>query len=230
MSALLSAPLFELATRTAAGWLERRMHAAPEIAARANSSGEIHLTGYGARFGMWSSDLGGFIEQIAPGAFANAARTDVRALFNHNADLILGRTTAGTLRVWQDSVGLNVDIRPPSTAIARHVVEAVRRRDVTGMSFGFIVVADRVESGDPIRRTLLEGCTTTLRQPSTIRCALPSATPACCTRRGASSAGWTARAAGCSRPAPRAASISTLSSARSELVDERADGSKRSTG
>ena len=56
----------------------------------------------------------------------------------------------------QDSIGLRVDIRPPSTAIGRHVVEAVRRRDVTGMSFGFIVVADRVEAGDPIRRTLLE--------------------------------------------------------------------------
>jgi uncharacterized protein len=156
MSALLSVPSFQLATRTAGGWLERRMHAAPRLAVRAHGTGEVHLTGYAARFGSWSADLGGFVEQIAPGAFATASRSDVRCLFNHNSDLILGRTSAGTLRLWQDSLGLAVDILPPSTAVARHVVEAVRRRDVTGMSFGFIVVADRVESGDPIRRTLLE--------------------------------------------------------------------------
>jgi hypothetical protein len=70
--------------------------------------------------------------------------------------LILGRTASGTLKVWVDRRGLAFELKPPATAPARHVVEAIRRGDVSQMSFGFLVVADRIVVADPLQRTLLQ--------------------------------------------------------------------------
>lgn len=107
------------------------------------------LVGYGAVFyresspgteynfdGIWSS----FRERILPGAFDIAIREDdVRALFNHDVNELLGRTASRTLRLSVDSVGLRYEIDPPDTESAKRVVEAVRRGDLSGSSFSFTV-------------------------------------------------------------------------------------------
>jgi len=81
---------------------------------------------------------------IQPGAFAAAlTRSDVRALFNHDPNLILGRTTSGTLRVFEDEHGLVYEIDPPDTQAARDLQESLRRGDVSQSSFGFTVRADK---------------------------------------------------------------------------------------
>ncbi|MDP6709416.1 MAG: HK97 family phage prohead protease [Alphaproteobacteria bacterium] len=138
--------------------LERRnFEVAIEV--RADEGEDPVIVGHAAVFNQLSVDLGGFREKIAPGAFSKAIGGDVRALFNHDPNLILGRSVAKTLRLAEDSTGLAVEIDPPATATARHVVEAMRRGDVSQMSFGFRTIKDewtRGEPGEPSIRTLLE--------------------------------------------------------------------------
>lgn len=127
---------------------------------RATGDGK-KLIGHAAVFNSLSENLGGFREKIAPGAFARSIRegADVRALLNHNADFVLGRTKSGTLKLREDSTGLHVEINLPSTEWAAHVRESVRRGDLDQMSFGFRVRpnGDRWEKqGDENIRTLLD--------------------------------------------------------------------------
>ena len=115
------------------------------------------LVGHTAVFNSDSGNLGGFIEQIAPGAFRDAIpRSDIRALFNHDASLILGRMKAGTLKVEEDERGLFYDVDLPDTTTARDLAESVRRGDVDGNSFSFVVEEDRWEKrGDQLLRTVV---------------------------------------------------------------------------
>jgi HK97 family phage prohead protease len=83
-------------------------------------------------------ELSTYVERIAPGAFSRTIREDdVRALFNHDADNLLGRTRSRTLRLSVDSRGLRYEIDLPDTTVGRQVAALVRRWDVTGSSFAF---------------------------------------------------------------------------------------------
>ena len=95
------------------------------------------------------------VERIMPMAFDRAIKEkqDVRALFNHDPDNILGRTTNDTLGLSASRLGLRYAITPDDTQIARDVTAFVKRRDVTGSSFSFIVQGEewRKEEGVMIR-------------------------------------------------------------------------------
>ncbi|MDE2442556.1 MAG: HK97 family phage prohead protease [Betaproteobacteria bacterium] len=97
------------------------------------------LRGYAAKFDVLSENLGGFREQIAPGAFSDVLTNDVRALFNHDANAVLGRTTSGTLRIAQDDTGLYYEVDLPDTQAARDLLVSIERGDVNQSSFGFRV-------------------------------------------------------------------------------------------
>lgn len=98
------------------------------------------IRGYAAVFGQLSDDLGGFREQLSAGAFGDAiGNSDVRALINHDPNLVLGRNKSGTLTMREDSVGLQVEITPPDTQAARDLMELMKRGDVSQMSFAFTV-------------------------------------------------------------------------------------------
>jgi HK97 family phage prohead protease len=99
------------------------------------------IRGHAAVFNTLSEDLGGFREQIAPGAFAEAiGKDDVRALFNHDPNFILGRTVSRTLRLREDARGLAIEIDAPDTQTVRDLVLApIERGDVSQMSFGFSI-------------------------------------------------------------------------------------------
>ena len=101
------------------------------------------IVGYAAVFNS-TTDLGYFEERIKPGAFGRAIKEqqDVRALWNHDANFVLGRTKSGTLRLTEDNVGLQIEIDPPNTQSARDLVESIRRGDVDQMSFAFIAVKE----------------------------------------------------------------------------------------
>lgn len=95
------------------------------------------IRGYAALFQSDSQDLGGFVERILPGAFDNVFKrgTDVVALYNHEPMFILGRESAGTLRLSVDERGLRYEIDAPESRA--DVVEAIERGDVRGSSFAF---------------------------------------------------------------------------------------------
>lgn len=103
------------------------------------------ITGYAAVFEQWSLDLGGFREIIHKGAFSKTLKdgADVRSLFNHDSNIVLGRTTANTLKVEEDEKGLRVEIKPPKTRTVEDLVlTPMRRGDINQMSFGFRTVKD----------------------------------------------------------------------------------------
>lgn len=125
---------------------------------RAVDGDGMTFMGYAARFNSRSEYLG-FYETIAPGAFTRTlkSRNEIKAFLNHNSDIVLGSTRAGTLRLEQDDKGLLAEISLPNSEWGRSVAEATRRGDISGMSFGFTVPKngdDWDESGQ--NRTLRE--------------------------------------------------------------------------
>lgn len=121
---------------------ETRLFSAQEIRVVRADGQPAKIVGHAAVFGQLSEDLGGFREQIQVGAFADVLTNDVRALQNHDANFVLGRTTSGTLRLAEDATGLAVEILLPDTTFARDLVVSMERGDVSQMSFAFTVSAD----------------------------------------------------------------------------------------
>lgn len=126
------------------------------IEARSIGDGQMSASGYAATFDSRSHDLGGFVEVIAPGAFARSLATgrDILATFNHDATRLLGRTRSGTLRVYEDERGLAYNLDLPDTSVGRDVAELLRRGDLTGSSFTFTpqeVDWTTTETGYPLR-------------------------------------------------------------------------------
>lgn len=106
-----------------------------------NDGDQFILEGYAARFNQPSKDLGGFVETIAPGAFKRALSApdaDVRCLFNHNPDKVLGRTAAKTLSVNEDGDGLHFRCQlDPNQQAHRDLHSSVKRGDIGECSFAF---------------------------------------------------------------------------------------------
>lgn len=114
------------------------------------ADGELYIEGYFAVFNSEYEFWPGATETILPGAFDESISGDVRALVNHNSDLVLARTKSGTLELKQDSRGLwgrirvNQDDRAALDLYAR-----VKRGDVSQCSFGFGIESERfVDLGD----------------------------------------------------------------------------------
>jgi uncharacterized protein len=127
--------------------VERRTFRQVEF--RVSAEGEPpKINGYGAVFDSQSEDLGYFSElreEIDPHAFDSVLATnpDVRGLFNHDANFVLGRTTAGTMRLSVDARGLAYEIDPPDTQFARDLMVSMRRKDISGSSFAFTCKRDQ---------------------------------------------------------------------------------------
>ena len=127
------------------------------VEVRAVADGQRMLAGYAAVFDS-PADIGGwFIEKISQGAFSDAVNADVRALYDHKSAYVLGRTTAKTLRLSEDSRGLRFEIDLPDTQTGRDVATSVERGDISGMSFNFRAIKETWdESVNPPVRTLLK--------------------------------------------------------------------------
>lgn len=117
-----------------------------QFTTRENDSGNPCIEGYFAVFNS-NYDLGyGMSESIASGAFDGTIADDIRALINHDTTLVLGRTTADTLKLRQDEHGLwgHIDINPNDTD-AMNLYARVQRGDVTQCSFGFDILDEETE-------------------------------------------------------------------------------------
>lgn len=128
--------------------IERRNFNTSEI--RVDNEDTREVVGYASVFNSLSENLGGFREVISRNAFDDVLEngTDTRALFNHDPNLILGRTTAGTLNLSVDENGLQYRFTAPNTTYANDLLESLKRGDVSQSSFGFIVEDDSWDQDD----------------------------------------------------------------------------------
>lgn len=114
-----------------------------------DDSDELILEGrfvaYGDIYEVWE----GATESVAPGAFRNSITQDVRALYNHNDDIVLGRTSAGTCELEDRADGLwgRIKVNKKDTD-AMNAYARVERGDVTGCSFGFNIKSETQEVRD----------------------------------------------------------------------------------
>jgi uncharacterized protein len=143
--------------------LERRMYAA-EFRTATEEGQPTKLVGYCAVFNQ-PTDLGYFTEVVKPGAFTRTLKdgADVRALFNHDPNLVLGRTKdggkSGTLTLEEDDKGLRFEVVMPDTQVARDLMTLVQRGDVDQCSFGFYI-----REQNWLSSTDAEGKTTEVRE------------------------------------------------------------------
>jgi HK97 family phage prohead protease len=111
------------------------------------------IFGHAAVFNKPATVQGKFDEQFLPGAFADSIRSGtVVMLWDHDSRNVLGSTASGTLKVYEDEVGLAVECNPPR--FAEREIEAIRRGDVRGMSLLFknpVVAWERRSVGLPLR-------------------------------------------------------------------------------
>jgi len=131
---------------------EIRFYTTPAIEIRnaEASEGPGTIAGYAAVYDS-EAELGWFREVIRKGAFGRAIEEeqDVRALWNHDTSLILGRRSAGTLTLEEDDTGLRFALDLPDTQAGRDALTSIKRGDITGMSFGFEALKTRwVEEAD----------------------------------------------------------------------------------
>lgn len=111
-----------------------------DLVVESRANGQAAIVGYAAVYNRLSLDLGGFREEILPGAFdkiLSKRKADVVALFNHDSNIVLGRTSSGTLELSSDEKGLRYVVTPPASR--QDVLDLIARRDVSGSSFAFTV-------------------------------------------------------------------------------------------
>lgn len=106
-----------------------------------NSSDAPVISGYAAIFDSpttISQGYSSYNEVVSRGAFKKTIQeADVRALYNHNPDNVLGRTKSGTLTLSEDNVGLRYEVQVPDTTWGRDLVQLIKRGDVSQSSFAF---------------------------------------------------------------------------------------------
>ena len=119
------------------------------LSVETRDDGQKVIRALGIVFNKLSVDLGGFRERILPSAFTDAlsrkeGRQDLVSYFNHNQDIVLGRESSGTMRVWTDDRGVWFEVTPPRTRA--DIVELVERGDVRGASMMFSLSGPNAES------------------------------------------------------------------------------------
>ena len=108
----------------------------------AGESGAIGFRGHGIVYDRWTAIydwwFGEYQERIAPGAAKDHLEDDVRLLINHDSNLLLARTTNGTMRLTEDGTGVLADADMAPTSYARDLAVLLERGDISQMSFSFI--------------------------------------------------------------------------------------------
>lgn len=133
--------------------IHTRTHTIHDLQVRSEQDQPTRVEGYAVLFDVPSEplwELGGAREIIAPGAFTRALSEgdDVRLLINHDPNLILARSTSGTLQMRQDDRGLWFSASLPDTSYASDLKISMQRKDVTQNSFGFQIDDQSWETRD----------------------------------------------------------------------------------
>lgn len=122
-----------------------------EVRAESNKEEKMVIQGYALKFNTQSNPLSGngvrFVETIAPEALKDADMEDVRALIDHNPSMILARTTADTLKLEVDEVGLKFTAELADTSYARDLYQNIQAGNINQCSFAF----ELEDKGDTVR-------------------------------------------------------------------------------
>ena len=118
--------------------------------------GQEVVIGYGSIWNSRSENLGGFYEYISPDAISQETidKSDVRALINHDPNLVLARSTAGNLSLSVDEKGLRYEFSIPETSYGKDLAINMKNGNINQSSFAFTVGADEWstdEDGNDIR-------------------------------------------------------------------------------
>ncbi len=118
---------------------------------RATDDTPAGISGTGIVFDSDSGDMGAYglriVERIDRGAVrrALAEHPDIVVSYNHDLSRVLGRTSAGTARVWTTPKGVHYHATPPQSEYARDAERSIKRGDVRGSSFMFIPARERID-------------------------------------------------------------------------------------
>ena len=105
----------------------------------ADGTASREIVGVAAMVGTRAT-IGWFDEEISPGAFDGVLGNDVRCLGNHDANIVFGRTAAGTLQLSLDANGhLVYRCQMPETTTGNDWLELIKRGDISQSSFAFAI-------------------------------------------------------------------------------------------
>jgi HK97 family phage prohead protease len=121
------------------------------VEVREAEGGTRVLVGRAVPYDELSVPIFGFREKFDPGAFGDRVKPggdDVRCLAHHDSRDVLGRVSAGTLRLDDRSDGLYFECDLPDTTYGRDIDASITRGDIDGMSFGFRAIDDKWEENE----------------------------------------------------------------------------------
>ncbi|MDA1860978.1 HK97 family phage prohead protease [Bacillus tropicus] len=132
---------------------EKRELLSSDIEIREIEGGLRTITGYAVKWEMKSVTMGywrRFKEQFKRGAFTDSlTQDDQLALWSHDYSQVLGRTKNGTLRLFEDEIGLRFELDLADTTLGDDTYKTIKRGDVDGVSFGFQMVKEEWDESDP---------------------------------------------------------------------------------
>lgn len=141
---------------------EKRNLVTNDVEIREDENGKRTITGYAVKWEMKSVTMGyfkRFKEQFKRGAFTESLTNDDQlALWSHDTSKVLGRTKNGTLRLFEDDIGLRFELDLPNTTLGNDAYETIKRGDVDGVSFGFRMQKQEWDENDVdnITRSILK--------------------------------------------------------------------------
>ncbi|WP_410991228.1 HK97 family phage prohead protease [Bacillus cereus] len=132
---------------------EKRELLSSALEIRELENGLRTISGYAVKWEMKSVTMGywqRFKEQFKKGAFTESlTQDDQLALWSHDTSQVLGRTKNGTLRLFEDEIGLRFELDLANTTLGNDTYETIKRGDVDGVSFGFQMVKEEWDESDP---------------------------------------------------------------------------------
>ncbi|HDR7801355.1 TPA: HK97 family phage prohead protease [Bacillus tropicus] len=132
---------------------EKRELLSSNLEIREVEGGLRTIVGYAVKWEMKSVTMGywrRFKEQFKRGAFTDSlTQDDQLALWSHDYSQVLGRTKNGTLRLFEDEIGLRFELDLADTTLGDDTYKTIKRGDVDGVSFGFQMVKEEWDESDP---------------------------------------------------------------------------------
>jgi HK97 family phage prohead protease len=110
------------------------------------------MSGYATVFDTLT-DLGPFTMSIDKGAFNESIGSDdIVSLFNHDMNLVLGRTPK-TLKLESQDMGLYTETILPDHELGQRISSSIARGDITQMSIGFSIESEEMTRGTEDEKT-----------------------------------------------------------------------------